>query len=307
MRTHRSKSTDRPHRSGFTLLELLAVITIISILLALILPVLSGVIGRGDEVAVSAEITQLEQALASFKAKYGEYPPSSLVIPVGSGGWTARDRSIINQFWPQFNFATCGGLTRPDGTVGYPPGTIHLSGAECLVFFLGGIDGDPADATYTPAGFSNNPISPWMSAGFSGSASPMPPVSTNRVGPFFQFEDASRLETTPDGGVVYLDPMPGQSRPYMYLSGAGRNLPKVNNPAGNPDSFDLNGDSTDLQRAYVKADGKTAYKEDSFQLISPGEDGLYGEGGVWADDFTIPEARREERDNITNFSGGPLN
>ena len=293
-------------RSAFTLLELLAVITIISILLALILPVISGIIGRGDDAAVSAEITQLDQALASFKAKYGEYPPSNLIIPNSSTNWDAKSRSIVRKFWPQFAFGTCGGNTLSDGTVGYPADPVHLSGPACLVFFLGGVDGDPGDTVYTPSGFSNNPISPWMPAGYTGTATP--PTSENRVGPFFQFEDADRLVPLgADKGVGYLDPYPGQTTPYMYISGAGRNLPKENGTGATPDTFDVGGAVPDMEFAYSKEDGKTYYKSDSYQLISPGVDGRYGPGGVWAEGFTFPQNRYDERDNITNFSRRTLN
>ena len=65
---------------GFTLVELLAVILILAVLIALLLPALNGALKTARNAAVGAEINQLAQALASFKAKYGDYPPSRIYL-----------------------------------------------------------------------------------------------------------------------------------------------------------------------------------------------------------------------------------
>ena len=67
------------------------------------------------------------------------------------------------------------------------------------------------------------------------------------------------------------------------------------------------------------ADWDTPQRADGFQIISPGEDGEYGPGGLYTDGSELPardldgnstidpwELRRAEDDNITNFSNGPL-
>lgn len=289
-------------RSAFTLLELLAVIVIISILISLVLPAISGVLGRADVVAVRAEISQLEQSLTAFRETYGEFPPSSIVIPNSATTWSAKDQAAIRKFWPQFNFATLGGL---EG--GYPANPIHLNGAECLVFFLGGVDGDGDPNTgLTLSGFAKNPVLPWLPAGSASG-----PKSENRVGPFLEF-DAGRVVKTEDITGVYMDPMSGQTTPILYLSGSGRNMPRSNTLG--PDAFDVfdedltDGmvDARDLQAAYTQADGSTVFKKDTFQLIAPGEDGLYGNGGAYSPDEDLPSGRAAERDNITNFANGTL-
>ena len=65
---------------GFTLVELLAVILILAVLIALLLPALNGALKTARNAAVGGEINQLAQALASFKAQYGDYPPSRIYL-----------------------------------------------------------------------------------------------------------------------------------------------------------------------------------------------------------------------------------
>ena len=65
---------------GFTLVELLVVILILAALIALLLPALNGALRTAKNAAVGGEINQLAQALASFKARYGDYPPSRIYL-----------------------------------------------------------------------------------------------------------------------------------------------------------------------------------------------------------------------------------
>ncbi len=60
---------------GFTLVELLVVITIIGILAAILVPTLNGVIRSTRESAIAAEIKKMEAALHDFKSTRGGYPP----------------------------------------------------------------------------------------------------------------------------------------------------------------------------------------------------------------------------------------
>jgi general secretion pathway protein G len=62
------------------LIELLIVIVIIGILIALLLPVIAGAVKKANEAKVSADINTIANALVNFKEKYGEYPPSRVVL-----------------------------------------------------------------------------------------------------------------------------------------------------------------------------------------------------------------------------------
>jgi len=62
-------------RVGFTLVELLTVIVIISILAALTLSISNSVLRKQDMSKAGTEMNIIMTALEQFKAKWGEYPP----------------------------------------------------------------------------------------------------------------------------------------------------------------------------------------------------------------------------------------
>ncbi len=65
-------------REGFTLIEILVVISIIGVLAAIILPALAGVMEHSKITSGINEIRQLEAALASYESAHRDYPPSRL-------------------------------------------------------------------------------------------------------------------------------------------------------------------------------------------------------------------------------------
>src|SRR5450755_3364218 len=64
------------HPAAFTLIELLVVITIIGVLAAFTIPVLSSVKRQQYIRHTQAELALLETAIERYKATYGFYPPS---------------------------------------------------------------------------------------------------------------------------------------------------------------------------------------------------------------------------------------
>lgn len=295
--THHTTSP-RHTRHGFSLIELLVVIVIIGILMALILPALNGARITARITAVSTEITQLDQALVSFESKFKNLPPSSLTIPVNAASWSAADRQKILRIWDQFDFSTCGGLgSTAAGVPGaYPASPVYLNGAECLVFFLGGVNANPTGPAQL-IGFANNEQYPWAV------------FPQNRDVPFFDNFNPDRLvDLDGDGALEFLDSLPDQATPYLFFSSQGKSYDTTNSATA-WDAFDVHGgmtNSADMTSIYLGADGRTPLRNQGYQIVSPGLDRQYGVGGVYTDGEEITGARAVEADNISNFSGGIL-
>jgi prepilin-type N-terminal cleavage/methylation domain-containing protein len=326
MSPHRPRH--RPHtaaapRSGFSLIELLAVMVIIALLVAMLLPAIGAVRSRANLAQVSVDIKALETGISTFKTEFGSEPPSRIVLyeqPTGDPSWAVdssnplaltRSKSLIRKLWPQFNFA----IARDINGNGTATDRIELNGAECLVFFLGGVNatnyvdanGNPftpaptgAVGEWIPLGFSKNPRDPFERSGGTR-VGPMTELDASR---FVDFFGDSMSPTTSDGMPELLDPFPSQTRPYVYASsydGKGYDA---------TDLFGTGMTSVYLQKLGASPPvGNVPWNKTSYQIISPGIDGEYGTGGLFevGDSYIIPTGRSNERDNVTNFSGGTLN
>jgi prepilin-type N-terminal cleavage/methylation domain-containing protein len=202
---------------GFTLVELLVVILILAILIGLLLPAINGALRTARKAAVSSEINQIASALASFKTKYGDYPPSRIWVAengdYGSAPLTAiapgdityaqlaqRTASILRKFWPRLVLNTVqgqGAVFPPgsatwydfngDGFLGISSTHLHpgssdgyiLQGHQCLTFFLGGMPVVNSTGSYGVSGFSKDPTNPFTSL--------ISAFGTNRSSPLFEF------------------------------------------------------------------------------------------------------------------------
>jgi len=72
-----SRPDPRPSRAGFTLIELLAVMLIIGILMAFLLPRIPAVLDRANVTACKANMREIGQGLFEYKAKYKQMPTES--------------------------------------------------------------------------------------------------------------------------------------------------------------------------------------------------------------------------------------
>jgi type II secretory pathway pseudopilin PulG len=117
-----SRVTPSPHRprpfrqAAFTLIELLTVMVIIILLLSITISVQKGITNKQNNTKAAGEIEAMQSALEQFKAKYGDYPPST-----DAAGDTAED--ILAK-----------ALT---GRARYEPGSSGSSGRPGVVTFPG--------------------------------------------------------------------------------------------------------------------------------------------------------------------------
>lgn len=293
-----------PNRTAFTLVEIIVAVAIISILLAMLLPALASAFRTAREARVLARMDAMAASITDFKREFGITPPSSVTLfapapgstnPLGT--WTdGRSIGLIRRIWPEFDFRQSGGLAA--SAFGGQP-SVTLDGSECLVFFLGGI----RESTTGPlTGFSKNAKLPFSTGG-------------SRQGPYFEFDTALLVDvvpTTGNGIPEYLGPLPSASVPLAYFSsydGAGYR------PADNDGVDGVLTPASPSPIPYYQDSGKqTAWKRDSFQIISPGSDNTFGVGGWFdpeddactADALTRNANSLHEYDNLVNFHGRRL-
>lgn len=279
MRFPWTRPRHRQHRAAFTLIELMVVIVVIALLVGLLMPALFGVRSAVDAAQAQAEISQLETAIAAFKAEFGVEPPSRFVLPPSADPESMR---IARRIWPQFSGH--GGADAPPLSM---TGIKILNGSECLVLFLGG-SFEMSGGKFAMLGFAKNPRFPFG-------------VGSSRQGPYFEF-DVTRLQDTDGNGVPeYLQPLDGVEKPYVYLTSRGYKLPALDNN-GNPkppynDAVSHSGGR--IAQAYRQSPSKF-WKNRSHQIIAAGADGEFGVGGLQAN------WKQADEDNLTNFGSGKL-
>jgi general secretion pathway protein G len=333
-------------RAGFTIVELLMVILIIGVLAALLIPAIQNAIRNAREAEVVVEIKGLEKGITDFNNRFGMDPPSFIVLCEQATDWAAdwspsgsppvagldeihrrTSRALVRQLWPDFDFAysdpVLSGAMDINGD-GDTVDTLVLNGAECLVFFLGGVsETNVVDRTgaLKSGATAGDPITWWSPIGFA--ANPQYPFARgeNRVGPFVEFDAGpdSRVRDvsihpalTTEFMPEYVDTLSGQENPFAYVSSYHSRGYQVAGPDGTAATIDdeLIGLTTAI---YFTDDNNPAagsvgppYNPNTFQIISPGGDTEYGAGGEYNNEG-VPSARANERDNITNFKGGRLN
>lgn len=285
---------------GFTLVELLVVITIIGVLIGLLVVAISRAQIAVRTAAIKTEIDGINQALNSFKTEYQtDYPPDFTVN-------AANNDKVIDQIMSRmFRYRNPNtDVPRDPATQQVTPQSrlklASLDASEALWFWLRGFTNDPQNPLFGPVGVD--------------------PTKIERT-PKYEFNKGQLLDVDGDGFMEYY-PRFATERPfvyyvhYNYLANFGktdanlvcRNLfPLMMNPTA----------VLPAPRPYLST--QTANPPDptnkqhyaaatSFQIISAGLDNDYGPQVPNVAPAFLPYAyptgpypERAHRDNVTSF------
>jgi prepilin-type N-terminal cleavage/methylation domain-containing protein len=197
---------------GFTLVELLVVITIIGILAALITVAAVGALKKANETRTKVEINQMAGGIDEYKNKTTAYPPNCQTDaggPLDETGIFNDLKRHMRQAYPRNQesddlLRALVGQSTSDGSIWLNGG---MSASEALVFWLGGFSTDPK----YPISGEGGPSYEITGKGASDSRTKDPIESRKWVYPFNIDRLAPRATT--DG---YFDEGPGSGRFVEY-------------------------------------------------------------------------------------------
>lgn len=340
-------STPGPtRRLGFTLVELLVVITILGMLMALVTLGVGKAIDAARQAKITTDLSQLDSALVTYKTDRNDFPPT--LFPVGASFNASgtvnqanaaevynqvRFNRHVRQAFPRYRggdpYTAFGNLVRGLNTqklAANPPDTVQLDiyrldPAESLVVWLGGISDingtlQQLSGSNKLIGFSSDPASPF---GVYNAGNNTLTAFVQPKGLIYAFDPQRLVDRDGDGWLEYAvdfradkAEMPG----YAYFDYRGYERPdaagvlQINTYTPSP----IHGFAMPYASGISASNARIWMNPQKFQLVAAGLDGVFSNQIVAAPTvdtdtriFPIGTFYTEgDDDNLVNFTTSTL-
>ncbi|REK08456.1 MAG: type II secretion system protein [Planctomycetota bacterium] len=300
---------------GFTLTELLVVISIIAILVALTSVAVVTALTFARQTRVKTEVDALDLAVKSFQERYGAYPPSDF----RTLGSNPDLKQFVAKAFPRYDLTNLTNDLRATGI-----DFVNFRPDQALVFWLNGFSNDPQAPFVTIDGYQVRGGGVQTDDGTPTGK----PVVASRT-PLFEF-DTSRLAHV--GNTVTPAPADPNAReypsyfpqgsptddtgaPYVYISSRsyGELLPDPPTGATTRPVFNADGPTAAWQEIFINAGPAAPYAldQDNNLSLDIDNDGIPDPGDGWVnpDSFQIIAAGADNKyggkiDSLGNKNNG---